>query len=710
MSRARDLSKLINPSGFSVDTSYNVGLNSTTPDAKLDVIGIVSATAFYGDGSNLEGVASAGLGTALGEDSALSVIYYTDNVLTVGSTITVNPPDSTNVAYTQYAEIVVSDDADLIVAPGDDFIPDVLGLSTETISPISGTGGRVRADNFTSHSGNGAPTFPNGVNVTGVVTATSGSFSGNVSVGGTLTYEDVTNVDSVGMITARKGIQVLADGINAVGVVTATSFSGDGSALSGIQVGVADFVASGTIPNGATVIVNTDGTVGVVTQTGSADPSAGTEVVFESASTYYCSATYDSTNGKVVIAYMDGANNNYGTAIVGTVSGTSISFGSPVVFENSTSVNYIASVHVGSGKIVIVYKDTGDTDKGKGVVGTVSGTSISFGTPVVFETGDTNDCAIAYDSTNQKVAIAYRDNGNSNYGTAVVGTVSGTSISFGSPVVFNSGATYRISAAYDSANGKVVIAYRDFGNSGYGTAIVGTVSGTSISFGSEVVFESGAIAATSIAYDSGNGKVVIAYQDDSNSGYGTGIVGTVSGTSISFGSAAVFESDNTTDIAATYDSTNGKVIIAYQDPNNSGYGTAVVATVSGTDITYSSLVVFNSGSTDYIGAAYDSTNEKTVLAYRDVGNSNYGTSVILSTTTLTTNLTAENYIGIAAEAISDGQTGKVNIVSGINTSQTGLTTAQKYYVQNDGTLGLVPSTPSVVAGTSISSTKIIVKG
>ena len=59
--------------------------------------------------------------------------------------------------------------------------------------------------------------------------------TGNVSVGGTLTYEDVTNVDSVGMVTARKGIQVLADGINAVGVVTATSFSGDGSSLSGID-------------------------------------------------------------------------------------------------------------------------------------------------------------------------------------------------------------------------------------------------------------------------------------------------------------------------------------------------------------------------------------------------------------------------------------------------------------------------------------------
>tara|TARA_Y100000361_G_scaffold133591_1_gene131959 strand:- start:1713 stop:2378 length:666 start_codon:yes stop_codon:yes gene_type:complete len=203
MSRARDLSKLSNPSVFSVDTSYNVGLNSTTPDAKLDVIGIVSATAFYGDGSNLEGVASAGLGTALADEGALSVIYYTDNELTIGSTITVNPPTSTNVAYTQYAEVVLSGDADLIVAPGDDFIPDVLGLSTESISPISGTGGRVRADSFTNHAGTGAPTFNAGVQVTGVVTATgsiqvgSGQSFGSSGASDAVYYGDGSNLTGV---------------------------------------------------------------------------------------------------------------------------------------------------------------------------------------------------------------------------------------------------------------------------------------------------------------------------------------------------------------------------------------------------------------------------------------------------------------------------------------------------------------------------------
>ena len=93
----------------------------------------------------------------------------------------------------------------------------------------------------------GTPTIesPNNLNLNAVNVAISTNVSiggtltvtGNVSVGGTLTYEDVTNIDSVGIITARTGIKVLAGGINAVGVVTATSFSGDGSALTGISGG-----------------------------------------------------------------------------------------------------------------------------------------------------------------------------------------------------------------------------------------------------------------------------------------------------------------------------------------------------------------------------------------------------------------------------------------------------------------------------------------
>ena len=129
---------------------------------------------------------------------------------------------------------------------------------------------RLRANQITNKTANGAPTATNGFIVTGVCTATSFSgngaglvgvastdnidtatnavlsgivtagtlsvsgnatVAGNLGVAGVLTYEDVTNVDSIGVITARDGLRV-------TGIATATAFHGDGSALTGISVGI----------------------------------------------------------------------------------------------------------------------------------------------------------------------------------------------------------------------------------------------------------------------------------------------------------------------------------------------------------------------------------------------------------------------------------------------------------------------------------------
>ena len=110
---------------------------------------------------------------------------------------------------------------------------------------------RLRANSITNKTANGAPTATNGLEVTGVCTATdfsgqsggaadfpngltgtTATFSGNLNVAGVLTYEDVTNVDSIGVGTFRDGLRV-------VGTCTATSFVGDGSQLTGITVGLA---------------------------------------------------------------------------------------------------------------------------------------------------------------------------------------------------------------------------------------------------------------------------------------------------------------------------------------------------------------------------------------------------------------------------------------------------------------------------------------
>ena len=234
MTRARDVSRLVNANQFTVDAANNrIGLGSETPDAKLDVAGIVSATAFYGDGSNLEGVASAGLGTAISDSGALSVIYYTDNTLTVGDDTTVDVPatSDSNVAYTQYAEVAVADTKDLIIADGDDFVPDILGITTDGPAGTMAGGGRIRVDNISSKSGSGSVYFNAGVDITGVGTVANLK-SANVTVTGITTSVTL----NAGSTIVGAAVTTDSQGIRAAGIVTATSFTGDGANLTGLNI------------------------------------------------------------------------------------------------------------------------------------------------------------------------------------------------------------------------------------------------------------------------------------------------------------------------------------------------------------------------------------------------------------------------------------------------------------------------------------------
>ena len=245
---------------------------------------------------------------------------------------------------------------------------------------------------------------------------------------------------------------------------------------------------------------------------------------------------------------------------------------------------------------------------GTGVVGTVSGTSISFGTVTVFESSNSNNYSIAYDANAQKVVVGYL----ASSGKAVVGTVTGTSISFGSSTTFESGSSYDIVAVYDANAQKVVIAYRDSGDNNAGKAIVGTVSGTSISFGTEVAF-----------------------QDPQ--GY---------------------------EIAAAFNAKNYYIL---QDGGNSDYGTAIVGTVSGTSISFGSEAVFKTAAVQECASAYDSTAQKVVTAFKDNGNSDYGTAVVMTSSSASTNLTSENFIGFAEYAAADTETATVFIKGGVST-------------------------------------------
>ena len=188
MSRARDLSKLSSPSNFTVDTNNNIGVNSTTPDAKFDVVGVVSATKYFGDGSELTGItAGATLSAGSGDQKVVLTSRTAGQVMTTAGI-----------------------DAEL-----------TYNSTSNTLSATTFSGNATSATNAQGLTGTPDITVRNIIGV-------GATFSG------VLTYEDVTNIDSLGIVTARTGIKVLAGGINAVGVVTATSFDGSGALLTNL--------------------------------------------------------------------------------------------------------------------------------------------------------------------------------------------------------------------------------------------------------------------------------------------------------------------------------------------------------------------------------------------------------------------------------------------------------------------------------------------
>ena len=204
MSRARELAKLANSAVFSVDSNNNVGVNSTVPDAKLDVVGVVSATEFYGDGSNLSGITAGATLSAGSGDQRVVVTSLTSGTMTAAAT-----------------------DAELTYNSG-----------TNTLSATNFSGaltGNV-SGNATGLSGTPDITVRN-------IVSAAATFSGNVSVAGTLTYEDVKNIDSVGVVTARLGIRV--GGGQSIGSDGVLTYYGDGSQLSGISAGISTGAASG---------------------------------------------------------------------------------------------------------------------------------------------------------------------------------------------------------------------------------------------------------------------------------------------------------------------------------------------------------------------------------------------------------------------------------------------------------------------------------
>lgn len=342
---------------------------------------------------------------------------------------------------------------------------------------------------------------------------------------------------------------------------------------------------------------------------------------------------------RFVVVYRDSTDGFNGNAKVGTISGTSIAYGTEVEFRPGGAVNDLAISKLDSTHVVVCYRDSGDTNNGKAKIGIISGTSISFGAETEFQSGITDAISVA-DLTATKFVVVYRDNSDGLHGKANIGTVSGgTTISFGSETEFRAAAIGGTVTNVDVASistTQVVVVYQDDTDGDHGTAKVGTVSGTDIVFGVESEF---------LTANAGNGNtmsvttldsthIVVAYRNQDDSFRGKAKVGTVSGTTITFGTEAEFNGaiGGTNDIGTSACAiSSAQFMIAYRDSTDSQHGNAKVGTVSGTDITFGVETTWNSGVTGVTQISLAKiTSSLVTVVYQDDNDGKHGTAQTLS--------------------------------------------------------------------------------
>ena len=197
-------------------TSLATGVDITAGDISCNSLsssGTVSATSFVGDGSQLSGIDATSLidqnGTVRAQANPAGLVVT--GILTATQ---FDGVDVTALRDSAGGNIIVQANPGGVVING-------IATATTFVGNVTGNVTGNLTGNVTGNTSGTAGGLTGTPNITvGSVTAASGSFSGDVNIGGVLTYEDVTNIDSVGLITARNGINVLAGGINVSGVST----------------------------------------------------------------------------------------------------------------------------------------------------------------------------------------------------------------------------------------------------------------------------------------------------------------------------------------------------------------------------------------------------------------------------------------------------------------------------------------------------------
>jgi hypothetical protein len=480
------------------------------------------------------------------------------------------------------------------------------------------------------------------------------------------------------------------------------------------------FVADGSISAaGKPVILNGAGTVtpvGLVTGSETlGGPVAANDVLTKGYGVDIC---YDVANDKLVAIWYRNSD-KYPMVAVGTVSGTTTTWGTPVVVESVAADGQpVIEYSPDDEKVLAVY--TGPSPYYlRGIVGTVSGTTTTWGSSTNIVSVNSQYPEITYDTGNNQFLIQLFA-GVSPYDCTVnIGIISGTSVSFTGSTVFatGSGNIAPMGIAYDENAVAFAILYKDGSHNLYGRT--GTSDGSAITFGTATQIGTwNSYGVGDITYDSTAQKCVGVWKN--TSGYGAGAVLTVvGGTTRSFTDATetAFNSANigtgNLSLAGTYAGTNANITTIVFIETSDNYPRFCNGTVTGTAIS------FNAAARLWSDNGQNSRNNICVIKDGKVAiianpNTTIGSLIdnytyvnILQNVADVTNLTSTNVLGISDAAISDTASGNITVKGGIAVNGlSSLTPGTDYYVQSDGSISTVTTSPAVKLGRALSATSI----
>jgi hypothetical protein len=630
-----------------------------------------------------------------------------------------------------------------------------------------------------------------------------------------------------GIITTT---HVVSDSADFSGNVTALSFNGDGSSLTGIEsydsakvTGQFDsafpsafdtrFAAQDTHDSVAVqgqfdsafpvsfdarfATKDTHDSVAVQGQIDSAFPSAfdtrfatktlhdsvATQGQFDSASAYYRVASGTIADGNLLIRN----SNDTVSAFAGANTMTLPGGGPSEVFDTDPVFSPDVAYDSDNDVYVVVGSRTWDDTEIIARVATVSNDSVSWGdeTVIFSSSADSVDALCITSITGGKVAVCYADPGNNDYGTARIGTISGTDISFGNATAFTTTAVTHLNAVWQTAGspygtGLIVSQYR-ISNAAV-VASIGTVSGTNVSFNTGQNIVSVTPVADRLFYDNGTQTLMYVYTDATDKELHVQLGAAIVGSNLSTwpGSLDLATSFDDIDVfSVDYDETNTRYMVTFASGNQL-YSTSVsIASASNGSITDPELsldltgeasvitdieTAYNadddtfgvyyktSDSVDYVTDAtstgtnlnvsssnrieisdkwngndsfdtrmlWDTTSSRYLLVGRDLNESLLGDiSAVMANLSFSLgsfNANVDNFLGVASGNYTNGQTAKVIIDGEVRGGYSSLTYGDFYYAKEDGTIastpisgGATPANLTMPIGRAISATEILLE-